>query len=162
MKPRSLIAALLLPAFLPQRGDAEPTPAPSPEAHNQAGVVPSEARGAATAAAGVFTKEGFRIRDGEWSPTLAKGVPVFLKVTLFAGEEYGFAAATTATGGKLGLALFDSSGREAKSESRDAGGASRIAVRIAPGKSGAYFVKLELLESPASAPSDASLVYAYK
>jgi hypothetical protein len=145
---------------LPLLAETEP-PAP-PEGGNPAGIVPSEARSLALSAARNFTKQEFHLREGEWSPSLAKGTPAFLKVTLFTGVEYGFAAASSLAGGKISLSLFDANGKAVKAGSVDAGGPDRSAVRIAPGKSGAYFVKLELVEAPSDAPAETSLVYAYK
>ena len=159
MKHLAVLTALMgLPLLRLEAADA----IPSPEVENQAGPVPGEARTAAMASASGFTKEGFRIRDGEWNPSLTKGIPVFLRITLFAGEEYGFAAASAISGVNLALTVFDASGKEVKSGPIQARGDSRVSVRVAPGKSGVYFVKLELLETPVSAPVEASLVYAYK
>jgi len=135
---------------------------------NPAGPVPSEARRLALETVRPFSKEGFRIRDGEWSVELAKGEPRFLQVTLFSGERYLFAAASPLRGGKLRLTLFDAAGKEAKGETpRGAdpvsdGGIARVVAGIAPGKSGNYFVGVELAESPETGPCEVSLVYAYK
>lgn len=159
---RFFLTTVLVLGGSPVLSAAEPTSsAPPAEVQNQAGMIPSEGRAAALAAARVFTKEGFRIRDGEWNPASGNGVPSFLQVTLFAGEEYGFAAATLAPEGKPSVTLFDASGKPVKSESCETGGGSRAAVRIAPRKSGAYFVKLEFSGGPSTA-ADVTLVYCYK
>jgi hypothetical protein len=159
MKRFFLSAAIMACSLLSLRGQTSPS-SPS-EGENPAAPVPSEAHRLAASTARLFTGEGFRLREGEWSPLVSKGTPVFLKVTLFTGVEYGFAAASPGEG-KIAITLFDASGKEVKTESRDAGGPSRVAVRIAPKKSGVYFVKLELVESPDASPTDISLVYTYK
>ena len=56
--------------------------------------IPTEGRRLALEAAGAFCNDGFRIRDGEWSSSLTKEAPVFLQLTLFAGNRYWFVAAT--------------------------------------------------------------------
>lgn len=115
-----------------------------------------------------LAKEGFRIRDGEWNVEVTGGQPRFLQVTLFAGERYLFAVASPQRGGKLRVTFFDAAGKEVKSElpkgwdsSKGVGGATAVA-EVAPGKSGNYFVGVELLENPEPGPSEVSLVYAYK
>jgi len=157
---RSFLSAALMAFTLVPLGGQPSTPA-SAEGENPAAPVPSEAHRLAAGAARLFTGEGFRLREGEWSPSVTKGTPVFLKVTLFTGVEYGFVVATPGEG-RLAITLFDASGKEVNTEARDAGGPSRVAVRIAPKKSGVYFVKLELVESPDASPTDISLVYTYK
>ena len=135
---------------------------------NPAGPVPSEARRLALETVSPVAKQGFRIRDGEWSVELTKGEPRFLQVTLFAGERYLFAAASPLRAGKLRLSLFDAEGKEVKAETPEeadpvAGGRSTGGIaEIAPTKSGNYFVGVELLESPGTGSCEVSLIYAYK
>jgi hypothetical protein len=146
---------------------AEDPAKPAPPV-NPAGPVPSEAQRLALDAVRPVAKEGFRIRDGEWSVELTKGEPRFLQVTLFAGERYLFAAASPVQGGKLRITLFDAAGKEVKAETPKgtdpaAGGVGTGGVvEVAPGKSGNYFVGVELAESPGTGPCEVSLVYAYK
>jgi hypothetical protein len=137
----------------------------TPNSQNRAKSVPSEARRLALETAGAFVNDGFRIRDGEWNGTLTKGNPLFLQVTLFAGENYWFVAASPVRGGVIRVTLYDSAGKPVKGEQwkapvEDAG--AKSAAGVAPAKSGAYFVGVELLEQPDSASADFSLVYAYK
>jgi hypothetical protein len=159
-----IVAGLLLGIF-PLRAE-EPAAQNLPV--NPAGPVPSEARHLALDALRPFAKEGFHIRDGEWSDELTKGEPRFLQVTLFAGERYLFAVASPLRAAKLRLSLFDAAGKEVKSEiPKEAdptanGGSKGAVVEVAPGKSGNYFVRVELVESPGTGPCEFSLVYAYK
>lgn len=128
-------------------------------------ATPVEPRCLALETAGAFTNDGFRIRDAEWPFRLTKGTPVFLRVTLFAGNRYWFVAATSSPGAKLRLTLYDGKGQALKTEhwqeSGDHGG-SRTAAGIASEKSGLYFVGVKLLESASDLPLDCSLVITYK
>ena len=138
---------------------------PTPGAQNRAKAIPSESRRLALETAGAFVNDGFRIRDGEWNGTLAKGKPLHLQVTLFAGESYWFVVASPVRGGVIRVTLYDSAGKPVKGEEWKAptgDGGARSAAGIAPAKSGTYFVGVELLEQPDPAPADFSLVYAYK
>ena len=159
-----IVAGLLLGIF-PVRAE-EPAAQTLPV--NPAGPVPSEARHLALETLRPFAKEGFHIRDGEWSDELTKGEPRFLQVTLFAGERYLFAVSSPLRAAKLRLTLFDAAGKEVKSEipkeadPNASGGSKGAVVEVAPGKSGNYFVRVELVESPGTGPCEFSLVYAYK
>lgn len=138
---------------------------PTPDAHNRAKAIPSESRRLALETAGAFVNDGFRIRDGEWNGTLAKGKPLYLQVTLFAGESYWFVVASPMRGGVIRVTLYDSSGKPVKGEQWKApagDGGARSAAGIAPAKSGTYFVGVEILEQPDPASAEFSLVYAYK
>lgn len=149
--------------LFPVRAEDPASPVPPV---NPAGPVPSEARHLALDTLRPFAKEGFRIRDGEWSVVLAKGQRQFLQVTLFAGERYLFALASPMRNGKLRLLFFDASGKEVKAETPKgtdpAAGGIRVVAEVAPGKSGNYFVGVELAESPGTGICEGSLVYAYK
>lgn len=159
------VVAGLVIVVLPVKAQESTESSPSP---NPAGPVPSEARLQALESMRAYAKEGFRIRDGEWSVELSKGDSRFLQVTLFAGERYLFAAASPRHGIKLRLTFFDASGKEVKSTSpkgvNTAAGneVTGIVAEIAPEKSGNYFVGVELAESPVTGPCEMTLVYAYK
>ena len=160
-----LVVVGLLIGLFPVRAE---DPAAQTLPVNPAGPVPSEARHLVLDALRPFAKEGFHIRDGEWSDELTKGEPRFLKVTLFAGERYLFAVASPLRAAKLRLTLFDAAGKEVKSEipkeadPHASGGSKGAVVEVAPGKSGNYFVRVDLVESPGTGPCEAALVYAYK
>ena len=134
---------------------------------NPAAPVPTEARRLALETAGAFVNDGFRVRDGEWAISLAKEAPSFLQVTLFAGNRYWFVAAAPDPGARIRVTLYDESGHPVEGErwqDRGAPGAAgfRTAAGVAPERSGKYFVGMELLESTREAPTDVSLVYAFK
>jgi hypothetical protein len=131
--------------------------------------VPTESRRLALETAGAFENDGFRIRDGEWGASVAKGIPAFLQVTLFAGENYWFVAASPEAGVPLRVMIYDAAGKPFNGEvwndkSRSGGeqSGSRSAVGVAPTLSGKYFVGVELVEDHGDKPVDFSLVYCYK
>lgn len=166
MKPllRSLFLGCAMVMVFERRAIAEES-SPTPNSQNRAKSIPSESRRLALETAGAFLNDGFRIRDGEWNGTLTKEKPLFLQVTLFAGESYWFVAASPFRDGVLRVTLYDSAGKPVKGEQwrapvGDAG--ARSAAGVAPAKSGAYFVGVELLAQPDSASAEFSLVYAYK
>lgn len=130
--------------------------------------IPTESRRMALETAGAFQNDGFRIRDGEWSASLSKGAPVFLQVTLFAGENYWFVAASQATGALLRVTVYDASGKPVKTElwhnEANAEG-TRSAAGVAPTQSGKYFIGVEGMKKtnrPTEGSLDFSLVYCYK
>jgi hypothetical protein len=124
-----------------------------------------EARRIALETANAFTNEGFRVRDGEWSPWISKNAPVFLQVTLFAGNRYWFVAATSVPGTKLRVSVYSAAGKSIKGEQwQDPLGkdCSRAAAGVAPEQSGEYIVGVELLDAPGTSPVGSCLVYAYQ
>jgi len=130
--------------------------------------IPTESRRLALETAGAFENDGFRIRDVEWSGTLSKGVPVFLQVTLFAGEDYWFVAASPTSGADLRVTVYDAFGKPVKGElwhsAANAQG-TRSAAGVAPTQSGKYFVGVEgtnKTDNPIAQPLDFSIVYCYK
>ena len=163
---KMLIALLCFLVSLPIFGATNQEGVPQIQSSpNPAAPVPTEAHRLALETAGAFTKDGFRIRDSEWAFSLAKTTPVFLKVTLFAGNHYRFVVATASSGAKICLSIYDIFGHIVKSEqfrdSVDHSGSSP-AAGIAPELSGLYFIAIELVEAPTNLPLDCSLVSAYK
>jgi len=131
--------------------------------------IPTESLRLALETAGAFENDGFRIRDGEWCASVAKGTPVFLQITLFAGENYWFVAASPKVGVSLRVKIYDAAGKpfngEVWNDKSLSGGdqsGSRSAVGVAPTQSGKYFVGVELVEDHGDKPVDFSLVYCYK
>lgn len=160
-----LVVAGVVQSLFPLRAE---DPAASVPPVNPAVPVPSESRHLALDALRPFEKEGFHIRHGEWNVELTKGESRFLQVTLFAGERYLFAVASPLRAAKLRLTLFDVAGKEVKSEipkeadPSASGGGTGVVAGVAPGKSGNYFVRVDLVESPGTGPCEVSFVYAYK
>jgi len=133
--------------------------------HPTAQVVEPTAHSLALETAGAFTADNFRIRESEWRFTLEKGIPVFLKMTLFAGNHYRFVTASPTAGAKICITFYDGKGHPIKAEPlQDTGvhAGTEVAAGIAPELSGQYFVGVELLENSSDLPLDCSLVMAYK
>ncbi len=132
---------------------------------NPASEIPTESHRLALETAGAFANDGFRTRDGEWSASLEKGKPLFLKVTLFAGNRYWFVAATPVAGIKLRITLYDPSGKPLKSEQwqdPDHHEGGRAAAGVAPEASGQYFVAMEAVETRSPGAVEACIVATYK
>jgi hypothetical protein len=143
----------------------EEEPVHDPFPANLAPPVPTEAHRLALESTEEFTGDGFRIRDAEWPFTLINATPLFLQVTLFAGNRYWFITATPFPGANLRVTLYDASGHPVSSEQRQkpgAGGGSRAAAGLTPERSGTYFVGVEALNSLPDQPLDCSLVSAYR
>lgn len=64
--------------------------------------------------AGALGNEGFKVRDGAWSGSLQGAKPRRLSVNLFAGNQYWFCGATSASGETPSLVLRDPSGQPAE------------------------------------------------
>ena len=60
--------------------------------------------------AGAFANDGFKLRDGHWTGTLARGESALIAVNLYAGNEYWFSAGATDNAKKLSVELFDEKG----------------------------------------------------
>jgi len=160
MKKRHFMAILsLLALFGP--GGASAVAEENSETPVSMAPVPTEARRIALETAGAFLNDGFRVRDGEWTVSPAPGIPAFLVVNLFAGNRYWFVAASPVAGAKLVVTLFDSQGKQVKTEQWSDSGAklgTRTAAGIAPERSGGYFVRIESQDTQA----ETCLVYRYK
>jgi hypothetical protein len=64
--------------------------------------------------AGALGNEGFKVRDGAWSGSLQGAKSRRLTVNLFAGNQYWFCGATSASGETPSLVLRDPSGQPAE------------------------------------------------
>lgn len=133
--------------------------------------IPTESRRLSLETAGAFVNDGFRIRDGEWSGKLSPGVPMVLQVTLFAGENYWFVAASQENRIPLRITVYDATGKPMKGltwhdsfQEKGERSGSRSAAGIVPTHSGKYYVGVEFVENSATpnGPVDFSMVYCYK
>jgi len=115
---------------------------------------------------GGLVNRGFRVRDEVWEVSLSPKKLELLQLTLFAGNQYWFAAAASAPAQRLKLALYDSEGNPValdlwKDDHAIPG--ARMAGGLIVNRSGNYYVGLELLEEEESrGVVPASLVYAYQ
>jgi hypothetical protein len=115
------------------------------------------AREVALELAGAFSNDGFKIRDGHWSGTLAKGESKIFAVNLYAGNEYWFSAGATETAKKLAVDVFDETGAPVVAEKFNSG--TKAAAGFSVSKSGQYFVRVRLEEGEAAG---VCFLYSYK
>ena len=115
------------------------------------------ARRAALDVAGAWTNDGFKLRDGHYSSTVKVGEPKFIRVNLYAGNQYWFTLAGTDKAKKVAVQVFDEGGKPVEFEAFLDG--ARAAAGFAPKASGPYLLKLEELEGE---PSAIALVYSYR
>lgn len=116
-----------------------------------------EAEKIASAVAGAFSNDGFKLRDGRWTGALASGKQQFIQVNLYAGNEYWFSLGATGKAKKVAVTVFDETGTAIECEpyEKDA----TAAAGFAPGVSGPYYIRVELVEGDAAT---FCLLYSYK
>ena len=112
--------------------------------------------------AGAFTNDGFKLRDGHWSGTLAPGKDgQVLAVNLYAGNQYYFTVGASDQAKKLSLTVCDETGKPvAGSQAYQDPDRTLAAAGVSPAASGPYYVRLQMLEG--SGPAEFCLVYSYK
>lgn len=104
-----------------------------------------------------FSNDGFKLRDGHWTGPLVSGKPQVVQVNLYAGNEYWFSLGATGKAKKVAVSVFDEEGKPIECEpyEKDA----TAAAGFAPGVSGPYYIRVELLEGEAAT---FCLLYSYK
>lgn len=107
--------------------------------------------------AGAWANDGFKIRDGRWTGTIESGGSKLVRVNLFAGNQYWFTFAGSASAVKVAVAIHDESGVPVKFEHFENGG--RAAAGFAPETSGPYIVRMRSLEGPRG---EFTLLYSYR
>jgi hypothetical protein len=115
------------------------------------------ARKAALDLAGAFTNEGFKMRDGHWSGTIKPKDHALIAVNLYAGNQYWFSVGATEPAKKIGVNVYDETGKQVQAEGYSEG--DKAAAGFSPTSSGQYYVLVDLLEGDASS---VCLVYSYK
>ncbi|PYK30656.1 MAG: hypothetical protein DME57_06225 [Verrucomicrobia bacterium] len=115
------------------------------------------ARKAALDLAGAFTNEGFKMRDGHWSGTIKPKEHALIAVNLYAGNQYWFSVGATEPAKKIGINVYDETGKLMQSESYSEG--EKAAAGFSPTSSGQYYILVDLVEGDASS---VCLVYSYK
>ena len=116
-----------------------------------------EARRVALDVAGAFTNDGFKLRDGNWTGSVAPGKGQIIQVNLYAGNQYWFTLGATPTAKKVLVTIYDETGKPVESDPYQE--VSVAAAGFSPQVSGSYFVKVEELEGK---PAAFCLVYSYK
>ncbi len=107
--------------------------------------------------AGAFSNDGFKLRDGHWTGSLAPGESKVIAVNLYAGNQYWFSAGATDKAQKISLELFDETGAPVVGEKYNSG--TKAATGVAVEKSGEYFVKVRLEKGE---PAAVCFLYSYK
>ncbi len=115
------------------------------------------ARQVALELAGAFSNDGFKLRDGHWTGTLARGESKVIAVNLYAGNEYWFSAGATEKAKKLSVEVFDETGALVAGEKFNSG--TKAASGVAVDNSGEYFIRVRLDEGD---PAGVCFVYSYK
>jgi hypothetical protein len=115
------------------------------------------ARETALDLAGAFSNDGFKIRDGHWSGTLAAHESKLFAVSLYAGNQYWFSAGTTAAGKHLVVDVFNETGAPVTTDKYQADGKAAAGLSVA--NSGQFYVRVGLEED---APAAVCFVYSYK
>jgi hypothetical protein len=115
------------------------------------------ARQVALELAGAFSNDGFKLRDGHWAGTLARGESKVIAVNLYSGNEYWFSAGATEKAKKLSVEVFDETGAPVSGEKFHSG--TKAAAGVSVDNSGEYFVRVRLEEGE---PAGVSFLYSYK
>ena len=115
------------------------------------------ARQVALELAGAFSNDGFKLRDGHWSGTLARGQSQVIAVNLYAGNEYWLSAGATDKAKKLTLEVFDETGAPVSGEKFNSG--TKAATGVSVDNSGEYFIRVRLEEGE---PAGVCFLYSYK
>ena len=115
------------------------------------------ARQVALELAGAFSNDGFKLRDGHWTGTLAPNESKLIAVNLYAGNQYWFSAGATEKAKKLGVEVFDETGAPVTTEKYDGG--TKAAAGLSVSNSGQYFISLRVVEGH---PAAVCFVYSYK
>ncbi len=115
------------------------------------------ARQVALELAGAFSNDGFKLRDGHWTGTLARGESKVIAVNLYAGNEYWFSAGATDKAKKVSVEIFDETGAPVAGEKFTSG--TKAASGMSVDNSGEYFIRVRLDEGEAAG---VCFVYSYK
>jgi hypothetical protein len=115
------------------------------------------ARRAALDLAGAWTNDGFKLRDGHFTGTFKVGEPRFVRVNLYAGNQYWFTLAGSTKAKKVSVKVFDETGKPVEFDVHQDD--SRSAAGFSPMASGPYVLKIEEIEGE---PSAFALVYSYR
>ncbi|PYJ29956.1 MAG: hypothetical protein DME90_04230 [Verrucomicrobia bacterium] len=116
-----------------------------------------QARKDALDIAGAFSNDGFKIRDGHWCGVIKPHEHALVAVNLYAGNQYWFSAAAAAEPSKIGVSVYDETGKQVTTESYNDG--EKAAAGFSPVNSGQYFVSVDLVEGDGGS---FCLVYSYK
>jgi len=115
------------------------------------------ARAVALELAGAFSNDGFKLRDGHWTGTLAPNEGRLIAVNLYAGNDYWFSAGATAEARQLSVEVFDETGAPVPTQKYDSG--TKAAAGLSVTNSGEYFIRVRLDQGERAG---VCFVYSYK
>ncbi len=115
------------------------------------------AREIALELAGAFSNDGFKLRDGHWSGTLAPNESKVIAVNLYAGNQYWFSVGATEQAKKLTIEAFDETGAAVTTEKFNSG--TKAAAGFSVINSGQYYIRIGLTEGQ---PAGVCFLYSYK
>ena len=107
--------------------------------------------------AGAFGNDGFKIRDGHSCGVLKAHDHALIAVYLYSGNHYWFSVGIAEPLKKVGVSLYDETGKEMTTENFSEG--DKAAAGFAPETSGQYFVSVDSVEDQ---EGSFCLVYSYK
>ena len=107
--------------------------------------------------AGAFGNDGFKIRDGHSCGVLKPHDHALIAVNLYAGNQYWFSVGTTEPLKKVGVSLYDETGKQMTTENFS--NEDKAAAGFAPETSGQYFISVDSVEDK---EGSFCLVYSYK
>ena len=107
--------------------------------------------------AGAFGNDGFKIRDGHSCGVLKPHDHALTAVNLYAGNQYWFSVGTTEPLKKVGISVYDETGKQMSTENFS--DSDKAAAGFAPESSGQYFVSVDSVEDQ---EGTFCLVYSYK
>jgi len=102
-------------------------------------------------AADPFVKEGYTVREDYWGGDLAVKSTKAIVHQLFKGNEYWFWMGSDVKDAKISVHVYDSDGNLAEVEAWQkvlTGGGVAAAARVAPKKTGSYYLIVEIEKSP--------------
>ena len=118
-----------------------------------------DAHSRAMEAAVPAVKEGYLVRQEYWAGALSTKQPSVVKHQLFAGNSYWFWLGSDEDSAQVTVHVYDPSGKLADAESWQHG--NTAAVKIAPKKTGTYFIVFSIEQSKAK-KNRWALAYGYK
>ncbi len=122
----------------------------------------NEAISMALEAATPYVKEGFSVREDNWSGETEEGKPLLIRHQLFRGNEYWFWAGTSYEKQPVRVDVFDGSGKPVAIENFQRG--YFAGARVLPDRTATYFVRVTVGDPKKQKKQtiDWSLVYGYR
>ncbi len=122
----------------------------------------NEAISMALEAATPYVKEGFSVREDNWSGETEEGKPLLIRHQLFRGNEYWFWAGTSYEKQPVRVDVFDGNGKPVAIENFQRG--YFAGARVLPDRTATYFVRVTVgnAQKKQKQTIDWGLVYGYR